>query len=92
MKADHHIVYAVARIDIDLGAIHVKRRVSRELPWCEAIDRWDALDRARREAQGVSLRRTPVSYLAVRAADDPAWPALDRARTRPRDTQSGRFI
>jgi hypothetical protein len=81
--------------------------VSRPLDWNAAQDRWLNLDNARRDAvQGTGRYPTtgqprdhypdvPVRYFAVRAADDPNWPADEASYPRLRGLvrgTAGRFI
>lgn len=88
---DRHIVYAVVSIDTDIERVHIRKRVSRATDWNSAIDRWYKLDDHRR-AEGTNLRTLGVSHYAVRAENDPEWPARKRAQFKPRCAKTGRFV
>lgn len=77
MHTDQHIVYGVTPAGEAV-------RLSRPMPWGEAIARWSHL------TPDANTNPHGLRYLAVRAYTDPTWPASSR-RVRPRNAL-GRFI
>jgi len=72
MSQDRHIVYAVTIA----GKSRVKHRVSDPLDLSAAMRTWSAFDDPRFErGQRTCVQGQRVAFHAVRAANDPDWPA-----------------
>lgn len=73
ITSELHNVYAVTEA-------LTKVRITGDLSWDGAQDRWNILDDLRREAAAedtylVAEGFGAIRYFAVRSADDPNWPA-----------------